>query len=229
MICGTAMAARQALAAGLPERLILRSSGMIVRPEFYRTSEMSRAIERQRLGLDPDRSTGLVMFGGFGSHRMELIARRIAEAKLATQLIFLCGHNQKLAAQIAAMRLPFKHHIVGFTDQVPYFMRLADYFVGKPGPGGLSEALVMGLPMVVPTRSEKLPMRWECLSRWCRRSIAVPKCVCVEHWSGVQVNLSRCPFCFIVLARDTRDWVSLSLFWDCMDVGCLSNEREGKL
>jgi 1,2-diacylglycerol 3-beta-galactosyltransferase len=149
VICGTAMAARQALAAGLPERLILRSSGMIVRPEFYRPGEMSSAIERQRLGLDPDRSTGLVMFGGFGSHRMELIARRIAEAKLATQLIFLCGHNQKLAGQIAAMRLPFKHHIVGFTDQVPSFMRLADYFVGKPGPGSLSEALVMGLPVIV--------------------------------------------------------------------------------
>ena len=149
VICGTAMAARQALAAGLPERLILRSSGMIVRPEFYRTREMSRAFERQRLGLDPERSTGLVMFGGFGSHRMELIAQRIAEAKLATQLIFLCGHNQKLARQIAAMRLPFRHHVVGFTDQVPYFMRLADYFVGKPGPGSLSEALVTGLPAIV--------------------------------------------------------------------------------
>jgi 1,2-diacylglycerol 3-beta-galactosyltransferase len=149
VICGTAMAARQALAAGLPDRFILRSSGMIVRPEFYRTGEMSRAIERQRLGLDPDRPTGLVMFGGFGSHRMELIARRIAEAKLDTQLIFLCGHNQKLAGRLAAMRLPFANHIVGFTDQVPYFMRLADYFVGKPGPGSLSEALVMGLPVIV--------------------------------------------------------------------------------
>jgi hypothetical protein len=149
LICGTAMAARQALAAALPERFILRSSGMIVRTEFYRTSEMSRVMERRKLGLDPECPTGIVMFGGFGSHRMELIARRIAEARLGTQLIFLCGHNQKLAQQLAAMRLPFAHHIVGFTDQVPYFMRLADYFVGKPGPGSLSEALVMGLPVIV--------------------------------------------------------------------------------
>ena len=27
-------------------------------------------------------------------------------------------------------------------------MQLADYFVGKPGPGTISEALVMGLPGV---------------------------------------------------------------------------------
>jgi 1,2-diacylglycerol 3-beta-galactosyltransferase len=28
-------------------------------------------------------------------------------------------------------------------------MRLADFFVGKPGPGSISEALVMGLPVIV--------------------------------------------------------------------------------
>ena len=28
-------------------------------------------------------------------------------------------------------------------------MRLADFFIGKPGPGSISEALVMGLPLIV--------------------------------------------------------------------------------
>jgi 1,2-diacylglycerol 3-beta-galactosyltransferase len=28
-------------------------------------------------------------------------------------------------------------------------MRLADYFIGKPGPGSLSEAWLMGLPVIV--------------------------------------------------------------------------------
>jgi 1,2-diacylglycerol 3-beta-galactosyltransferase len=32
-------------------------------------------------------------------------------------------------------------------------MQLADYFVGKPGPGSISEALVMGLPVVVERNS----------------------------------------------------------------------------
>lgn len=149
VICGTAMAARQALAAGLPERFILRSSGMIVRPEFYRFDELPREAERATLNLEAKLPTGVVMFGGFGSHRMELIARRMASARLNTQLIFMCGHNRRLAETLAAMRLPYPHHIVGFTDQVPYFMRLADYFIGKPGPGSLSEALVTGLPVIV--------------------------------------------------------------------------------
>ena len=36
---------------------------------------------------------------------------------------------------------------------MPFFLRLADVFIGKPGPGTVSEALVMGVPVVV-DRSE---------------------------------------------------------------------------
>ena len=36
-----------------------------------------------------------------------------------------------------------------FTEDVPYFMSLADFFIGKAGPGSLSEALAMRLPVIV--------------------------------------------------------------------------------
>jgi UDP-N-acetylglucosamine:LPS N-acetylglucosamine transferase len=32
---------------------------------------------------------------------------------------------------------------------VPFYMELSDFFVGKPGPGSISEALVKRLPVVV--------------------------------------------------------------------------------
>jgi len=149
LICGTPRAAEQALAIGyLPER-VLRTSGMIVRPEFYRRVDINRAQERRRLGLRPDLPTGLVMFGGFGSRRMLTIARRVAESAMKTQLIFLCGHNQRLRDQLSAMKLPFPCHVEGFTREIPLLMQLSDYFIGKPGPGSVSEALVMDLPVIV--------------------------------------------------------------------------------
>jgi 1,2-diacylglycerol 3-beta-galactosyltransferase len=122
---------------------------MIVRPEFYRRSKLCRDHERRRLGLRPDLPTGLVMFGGCGSRRMLTIARRVAEAGLKAQFIFLCGRNQRLRARLDALELPFPHHAEGFTREVSYFMSLADFFVGKPGPGSISEALVMELPVIV--------------------------------------------------------------------------------
>lgn len=149
LICGTAAAVQQALAIGCRPELVLRASGMIVRPEFYETLDICLQRERCRLGLRPDLPTGLVMFGGFGSHRMVTIAKRVAEAQLKTQLIFLCGHNQQLRQQLTAMDLPFLRYIEGFTRDVPYFMSLSDFFVGKPGPGSISEALVKGLPVIV--------------------------------------------------------------------------------
>ncbi len=155
-ICGTAAAARQAMSMGHPTGRVMRSSGMIVRPEFYSPPEIRRPDERARFGLSPYLPTGIVMFGGFGSRRMITIARRVAEAGLRTQLIFMCGRNEKLRERLAALDLPFPHHIAGFTREIPYFMQLSDYFIGKPGPGSISEALVMKLPVIVDRNSSTM-------------------------------------------------------------------------
>lgn len=149
LVCGTAAAARQAIAMGHAPERVFRTSGMIVRPEFYRRVELSRGAERIRLGLDADLPTGIVMFGSYGSSQMATIARRIESSRLKTQLIFICGHNDKLRAQIESMKLPYPFRCVGFTQEIPYYMQLADFFIGKPGPGSISEALVMGLPLIV--------------------------------------------------------------------------------
>jgi 1,2-diacylglycerol 3-beta-galactosyltransferase len=149
MVCGSQLATNQAIAAGYGRDRVFRTSGMIVRPEFYLRSQHNRSSERRRLNLDPELPTGLVMFGGFGSRRMLTIARQMANADHKTQLIFICGRNEGLRRRLCAMRLPFPHHIEGFTRQIPYFMHISDYFVGKPGPGSISEALVSGLPVIV--------------------------------------------------------------------------------
>jgi 1,2-diacylglycerol 3-beta-galactosyltransferase len=48
-------------------------------------------------------------------------------------------------------------HVVGFTREVPRFMRLADFFIGKPGPGSISEAVEMGLPVIIERNHWTLP------------------------------------------------------------------------
>ena len=153
LICGTEAAMNQALAMGHRKDRVFRTSGMIVRPEFYNRPPIDRDEERRQLGLRPDLPTGLVMFGGYGSRQMFAIAKRVAAAGLKTQLIFMCGHNAQLGERIVDLNLPFPFHIEGFTNDIPRFMQLADYFVGKPGPGSISEALVMGLPVIVERNS----------------------------------------------------------------------------
>jgi hypothetical protein len=149
IVCGTSTAAEQAIEMGHSPQRVFRTSGMIVGPEFYRVRGLSRETERRKLGLVGELPTGIVLFGSFGSRRMANIARTIAANGLKTQLILICGHNHKLRHSIESMRLPFPFVCVGFTQEIPRLMGLADFFIGKPGPGSISEALVMGLPLIV--------------------------------------------------------------------------------
>jgi Glycosyltransferase family 28 C-terminal domain len=156
LICGTARARQQALAAGHPRARIFRTSGMVVDPAFYFPPGRDRLRERESLGLDPRRKTGLVLFGGQGSRVMLQIARRLKSfPKL--QLIFICGKNRRLEEDLRDTRFEIPAFVEGFTTRVPYYMSLADFFIGKPGPGSISEALVMGLPVIVERNARTLP------------------------------------------------------------------------
>jgi processive 1,2-diacylglycerol beta-glucosyltransferase len=149
VICGSERAVQQALALGVDRRWIWRVSGMIVHPRFYRPMRGDRRQARRALGLNPDLSTGLVMFGGNGSQTMFSIARNAAKSAFAGQLIFLCGGNRELKSQLQQLLLPYPMHAEGFTNDVAWYMWLSDFFVGKPGPGSVSEALAMRLPVIV--------------------------------------------------------------------------------
>jgi 1,2-diacylglycerol 3-beta-galactosyltransferase len=154
LICGTQKAVEQARALGHPPDHVFATSGMILRPSFYQPVTADRALERRRLGLDPELPTGLVLFGGQGSSVMPEIAQRVSAR---AQFIFICGRNKKLAERLRGMDTKFPKYVEEFTSEIPYFMHLSDFFVGKPGPGSISEAIAMRLPVVVECNAWTLP------------------------------------------------------------------------
>jgi hypothetical protein len=156
-ICGSDHAVAQARAMGNADHHIFRASGMILHPRFYETPVENRIAERERLGLRPDLPTGLVLFGGHGSQAMLEIAERLDQSQLDLQLIFICGKNEKLAAALRGQKSRLPRFVEGFTTKVNYYMQLADFFIGKPGPGSVSEALAMHLPVIVECNAWTLP------------------------------------------------------------------------
>jgi len=156
-VCGSARAVEQARELGIAPEKILRTSGMIVHPRFYDPIEVDRRSERRSLGLDPVLPTGLVMFGGHGSAEMLEIAERLSDSGLHLQLILMCGGNENLRKALSALPSRFPKLVEGFTKEVPYYMHLSDFFIGKPGPGSISEALAMKLPVIVQKSAWTLP------------------------------------------------------------------------
>lgn len=157
VVCGTQRAAEQARKMGYSGDRIFPTSGMILHPRFYEARPWDRGEERIRLGLDANRTTGIVLFGGHGSSVMKKILQELGDSSESLQLIFICGKNEKLARQLGRKRTPLRRHIEGFTSNIPYFMHLSDFLIGKPGPGSISEALAMGLPVIVERNAWTLP------------------------------------------------------------------------
>jgi UDP-N-acetylglucosamine:LPS N-acetylglucosamine transferase len=187
LICGTPHAVAQARDMGCDERRLHATSGMIIRPDFYREGELDRQAEMRGLGLDPERPTGIVMFGGHGSRVMLSIARRLD----GTQLILICGHNQALAARLAPLRATAPRVVVGFTPDITYYMKLSDFFIGKPGPGSISEAVHQGLPVIVVRNALTMPQeRYN--ADWVLENhagVVLDSFRCVEH--GVATVVGR--------------------------------------
>ena len=163
LVCGSDRAVAQAKSLGHTDERIFRASGMVLSPKFYEAPVESRPRERERLGLRPELATGLVLFGGHGSQAMLEIADRLDRSSLRLQLILICGKNEKLAAALRKEKARLPRFVEGFTTKVNYYMQLADFFIGKPGPGSVSEALAMRLPVIVECNSWTLPQeRYNC-------------------------------------------------------------------
>lgn len=153
VVCGTEKCREQARRFGLPSEQIIAAKGLVLSPRFHAMAQTktpaSAAVARTALGLAPDRPTGLMMFGGRGADRMFDFAAAIEASDLPVQMIYVCGTNHEIADDITALPTLRPRHVIGFSDAIERYMAASDFFVGKPGPGAISEAMVMGLPMIL--------------------------------------------------------------------------------
>ena len=112
--------------------------------------------------------------------------RRIAKRLDDTQLILVCGHNSAMADELRAMTAGAPRAVIGFSAQVRYFMQLSDFFIGKPGPGSISEAVQQQLPVIVVRNAWTMPQeRYN--AEWVREHNAG---VVLDSFSGVRGAVS---------------------------------------
>lgn len=156
-VCGSEKAVEQAASMGYGAGRAFAVSGMILNPRFYQPVAVERAAERRRLNLDPALPAGLILFGGQGSSHMQAILRRLDDARVPAQFIAICGKNQALRELLQRDKWRMPVFVEGYTSEIPYYMHLSDFLIGKPGPGSISEAMAMKLPVIVERNAWTLP------------------------------------------------------------------------
>ena len=156
-ICGSDRAIFQARSTGHPDNRIFRASGMILHPRFY--DSPAETVPRNASASDSAPIWRQVLFSSaaMARRRCSKLPSTLEQSRLDLQLIFVCGKNDKLASALRAQKSRHPRFVEGFTTQVNRYMQLADFFIGKPGPGSVSEALAMHLPVIVECNAWTLP------------------------------------------------------------------------
>jgi 1,2-diacylglycerol 3-beta-galactosyltransferase len=137
----------RALASGLPLEKV-KVVGLPVGSKFTREVGEKEAL-RDKLGLERDRPTILVVGGGEGMGKVYKIARAIAKARVNAQLMVVAGRNKRLRRRLERADWEIPTTVFSFVTNMSELMGASDVIVTKAGPATISEALITGLPILL--------------------------------------------------------------------------------
>jgi UDP-N-acetylglucosamine:LPS N-acetylglucosamine transferase len=160
VVVGSDEAAAQARAARIPADAIVRVSGMVLHPRFYREApEAARLAMRSEMGIGAETFVVLLLFGGKGSPEMLPLAEGLLAESPDWRVVAIAGQNPDLVARLESLarERSGRLHVIGFTDRVADLMAAADLLVTKPGPGSLAEAWHQRLPVLVSGGRNTIP------------------------------------------------------------------------
>jgi 1,2-diacylglycerol 3-beta-galactosyltransferase len=143
----TEPALERGLELGLPlEKLVL--TGPVVHPRFTKVT-LSKAEARQQLGWDAVARVVLLVGGGDGMGPVLETAKAIDSNGAKAHLVVVAGKNAALKDALDAVSWHKPTTIYGFTSEMDVMMRAADVLVSKAGPATITEAAMLGTPMIL--------------------------------------------------------------------------------
>ncbi|MDH4135651.1 MAG: glycosyltransferase [Anaerolineae bacterium] len=143
----TELARDRALDSGLPLEKV-KVVGLPVGLEFAEGVGEKESL-RDKLGLEQDRPTIMVVGGGEGMGKVYKIARAIAKARINAQLVVVAGRNKSLRRRLEKVDWEIPTTVFGFVTNMRELMGASDVIVTKAGPTTISEALIIGLPILL--------------------------------------------------------------------------------
>ncbi|PIQ27583.1 hypothetical protein COW36_16390 [bacterium (Candidatus Blackallbacteria) CG17_big_fil_post_rev_8_21_14_2_50_48_46] len=106
---------------------------------------------REKLNLNKDLPTVLLMGGGYGVGDLNSLVRSFRSVSTEMQLLVVAGRNEQLRDELSqiATTLPISCRVYGFVTNVHELMRASDLVITKPGGLSSSEALAAQCPLMI--------------------------------------------------------------------------------
>ena len=131
---------------GIPPQKML-SFGIPIDSKFK--NRTPTAVARRSLGLSENLPTMLIMGGSMGFGKIDNEIKELDLLDFEFQSIVVCGNNKKLFNKLMSLQTMHSFQVYSYTNQIDLMMSAADLIVTKPGGVTTSEALAMGLPIVI--------------------------------------------------------------------------------
>ena len=104
---------------------------------------------RKKLGLDPDKKYFLAAGGSMGAGDLDELLKELLLQTEDERIIVICGRNQKAEQKLKKMYSEEERvKVLGFTTQMPLYLKACDVLFTKPGGLTSTEAAVVGVPMI---------------------------------------------------------------------------------
>lgn len=141
----------------------LHITGFPLRPDFF--DKKNRQEVKAAFNMPKDRPVVMILMGGQGSYASYKYAKQIIKMARPLHLVVCLGRNEQLRAKIDKLKKRSRMvsiQTIGFTDKISDLMAASDLLITKSGPGSISEAVYMNLPMLVDVTTR--PLDWEKLN-----------------------------------------------------------------
>lgn len=128
----------------------IKDTGIPVRQRFIQSQPRELLLEKY--GMRANKFTILLMGGGDGFiGKGQSTFRAFESVSQCLQLIIVCGRNKKLKKKLELELKNYKHDVLllGFCENIQELMAISDLMITKPGGVTTSEALAMGLPLLI--------------------------------------------------------------------------------
>lgn len=123
-------------------------SGIPLDPVFY--EEKNKLELRKTYGIPEKQKTFVAISGGQGLTALERIIKELFSAKEPTSIVAIAGDNKILENRLKKLEPPkhIKLIILGWTNKIDDYLRLADIVISKPGGVTTTECVALGVPML---------------------------------------------------------------------------------
>ncbi|MBU0935260.1 MAG: glycosyltransferase [Spirochaetes bacterium] len=141
-----------------PDRIVV--SGIPIMEAF--SARQSKKALYAKFDLDPALPVVLLSAGAFGIMNAADILMILNQIHSKCQIVVICGKNVKLLRELgkaveadqeavaaAGKAARNRYSIIGYTDVMHEYLKIADVFISKPGGLSTSESMAAGVPMII--------------------------------------------------------------------------------